>query len=527
MTTQEAIAPAQTAPIPFRQGMIGWNHLSLGRKLVWLFLGTILPVLVAAVLLGFQTYKLSQAIAERDRLRAVLSGLNALKLAVLNVETSGRSFALTADRAFLEPYEQGLKDAEASLAQLRGTASERANLGALDAVRIDALDAATGAFLNARANALNEDRSSLTPEARVARAVGDMNRYDALRAQFTDLQTALTARFEATIQAGRDALRAQIILGLSVLGVFGLAGFVIFRGLQNVVVNRVQALHAAATALEGGDYTIQIFDSGGTDEIAQLERTFNSAARMLEDRTRELERSNRELEQFAYVASHDLQEPLRMVSSYTQLLARRYAGKLDEKADTYIRFAVDGATRMQNLIEDLLAFSRIATRPPTPQEVNTENVARQVAAELGLALEESGGSIEIAPLPTVLADRSQVVQVFSNLMGNALKFRRPGVPPRVEVSARPEAAFWQFSVADNGIGLEPEYFDRVFVIFQRLHTRDQYPGSGIGLAIVKRIVERQGGRIWLESTPGSGTTVHFTLPAASPSAVPQAASVEV
>ena len=225
-----------------------------------------------------------------------------------------------------------------------------------------------------------------------------------------------------------------------------------------------------------------------------------------------LQRSNAELEQFAYVASHDLQEPLRMVASYTQLLARRYQGKLDPQADGYIRFAVEGAQRMQALIHDLLALSRVGTqgRPPVP--VDTAAVMAAVLRWLGPALEESGGEVVAGGLPTVTADAGQLQQLFQNLVANALKFRRPDVPPRVEVSAAREADRWRFTVRDNGIGFEPEFAEQIFVVFQRLHTRAEYPGTGVGLAICRKIVERHGGTIWAESAPGAGAAFHFTLP---------------
>jgi PAS domain S-box-containing protein len=226
-----------------------------------------------------------------------------------------------------------------------------------------------------------------------------------------------------------------------------------------------------------------------------------------------LERSNAELEQFAYVASHDLQEPLRMVASYTQLLARRYQGKLDAQADKYIAFAVDGAQRMQTLINDLLALSRVGTqgRPFVPTDVGA--VVQRALRWLGKSLEESGGAVEVGPMPTVPADAGQLEQVFQNLLANALKFRRPGVPPRIAVTAVPNGAEWRCAVRDNGIGFEPQYAEQIFVVFQRLHTRAEYAGTGVGLAICKKVVERHGGRIWAESVPNEGTTFYFTLPA--------------
>ena len=225
----------------------------------------------------------------------------------------------------------------------------------------------------------------------------------------------------------------------------------------------------------------------------------------------ELERSNKELEQFAYIASHDLQEPLRMVSSYTQLLAKRYEGQLDEKTKKYVHYAVDGASRMQSLIIDLLAYSRVGRRGKPLEPADSRAILGEALQNLAARIEETGAVITNGDLPTVRADASQLVLVFQNLISNAIKFRREGVPG-IHVSARDKGGEWLFAVKDNGIGIEARHADRVFVIFQRLHTREEYPGTGIGLSVCKRVVERHGGKIWFESEPGNGTTFFFTIP---------------
>ena len=229
-------------------------------------------------------------------------------------------------------------------------------------------------------------------------------------------------------------------------------------------------------------------------------------------RSADLERSNRDLEQFAYVASHDLQEPLRMVSSYTQLLGERYGDRLDADARDFIGFAVDGAKRMQILINDLLTYSRVGNRAMSLVPTDCHDVLGRSVVNLRSAIDESCAIVTNDELPVVTADGAQLVQVFQNLIGNGIKFRREGVPPRIHVSARQDGDEWVFSVADNGIGIPAELQPRLFVIFQRLHTRETYPGTGIGLAICKRIVERHGGRIWIDSEPGRGTTFLFTIP---------------
>ena len=232
----------------------------------------------------------------------------------------------------------------------------------------------------------------------------------------------------------------------------------------------------------------------------------------LAEQARELARSNAELEQFAYVASHDLQEPLRMVTSYVQLLERRYKGRLDEDADEFIAYAVDGASRMQVLINDLLTYSRVGTQDVSPEPTDCEEVVRAVTANLRPLIDETGAEVKTEGLPTVECDGTQVAQLLQNLIGNALKFRGDETP-RVHVGAAPRGDEWLFTVRDNGIGIDPRYSSRIFEIFQRLHGRGRYPGTGIGLAICKKIVERHGGRIWVESESGGGSAFCFTLPA--------------
>ncbi len=225
----------------------------------------------------------------------------------------------------------------------------------------------------------------------------------------------------------------------------------------------------------------------------------------------ELKRSNRDLEQFAYVASHDLQEPLRMVATYTQLLAERYQGKLDETADKYIRYAVDGALRMQSLVQDLLAFSRVGRQGSDFASIDAHEIVAVAMKNLYAAIAEGGARIHCAQLPVVVADRCQLTQLFQNLIGNAIKFRG-AEPPLIHITAERNDKDWLFSVVDNGIGIAPEHAETVFAIFKRLHTRAEYPGSGIGLSICKKIVEQHGGRIWVESEAGCGSAFKFTLP---------------
>jgi PAS domain S-box-containing protein len=249
-------------------------------------------------------------------------------------------------------------------------------------------------------------------------------------------------------------------------------------------------------------YEVAVFDDITERKQAEAE---------LHEAHAELKRSNAELEQFAYVASHDLQEPLRMVSSYTQLLLRRYGERLDGDAREFTAYIVDGAARMKQLIEDLLAYSRVGTKGKEFSRVAVDATLRRALINLRAAVEEAGASVTYEGLPAVEADDVQLSQLFQNLIGNALKFRSQSVP-RIHISAVEKEHEHEFCVRDNGIGIEAAYFERIFMVFQRLHNKGEYPGTGIGLAICKKVVERHGGRIWVESTPGEGSAFHFTLP---------------
>ena len=246
-------------------------------------------------------------------------------------------------------------------------------------------------------------------------------------------------------------------------------------------------------------------------EEKRLRQEHKDAERDLVRKVEELARSNAELEQLAYVASHDLQEPLRMVSSYTQLLAKRYQGRLDSDADKFIAYAVDGANRMQRLIQDLLAYSRVGKVQKELVEISSEAALQNALRNLSQVIAESGAVITHDPLPPLVIDEMHLTQLFQNLVGNALKYHGPEIPC-IHISSTKKEKELTFSVLDNGIGIAAPYFERIFVMFQRLHARDEFSGTGIGLAISKKIVERHGGRLWVQSEPGKGSTFSFSLP---------------
>ena len=269
------------------------------------------------------------------------------------------------------------------------------------------------------------------------------------------------------------------------------------------------------TALRDADGVLRGFSEFSHDiTISKKVEAHIQAEAALVRKVEELKRSNEELEQFAYMASHDLQEPLRMVASYTQLLAKRYRGKLDADADEFIAFAVDGASRMQCLIKDLLEYSRIGTTGDAFCSTPSKRAVEQAVANLHDAITDSHAEVTHDTLPMVFADPTQLVQVFQNLIGNGIKYQAAGIPRLQIIADRTDLAMWRFSVHDNGVGIRPEYFERIFGMFQRLHKREEFAGTGIGLAICKKIVERHGGHISVESELGKGSTFQFTLPAA-------------
>ena len=319
---------------------------------------------------------------------------------------------------------------------------------------------------------------------------------------------------DVVFAAANEGLRRNLTL-LGTTAVLALLVAWVFGDL--LFVRRIKALVRESRAIAGGDLDARTGVSEWDGELGELSIAFNEMAGSLQARqiaaaaaAEELRRSNSELEQFAYVASHDLQEPLRMISSYTQLLARRYQGRLDADADDFIGFAVEGAGRMQQLINDLLEFSRVGRKSQVLNLVSMDSVAATVLLNLRASINESGANVEYGPLPSVTGDEVQLTQLLQNLIGNAIKFRGEDTPD-IQVSAEQSEGSWTFSVSDNGIGIDPAYQDRIFVIFQRLHTRDRYEGNGIGLALCRRIVGRHGGIIWVESSAGAGATFSFTL----------------
>jgi signal transduction histidine kinase len=440
---------------------------------------------------------------------------------VVNQETGVRGYLLSGQRAFLGPYFSGLADQNA---QFRKLAKLTTGLPAAAADLVQ-VRKRTGLWRTSYAEpAIRQVSATGKPVISPAIATGKAL-FDNIRQPLASLEAELTVQRDRAIASLNDSARTldAVCVGLAVALLLVVGG--VAAGLRATATRPLTRLAAEARRVAAGDFEHEVA-SGGPREAADLAVDVNrmrerilaelSAVRRanttLEARALDLERSNSELEQFAYLASHDLQEPLRKVASFCQLLQRRYVGQLDDRADQYIQFAVDGAKRMQVLIDDLLAFSRVGRVEREPALVSCASALSAARVNLAAEIRDSDAVIETGELPAVRAEFSLITSLFQNLLSNAIKFRGDE-PPRIVISVQRQDGFWQFSVADNGIGIEPEYADRIFVIFQRLHDRASYSGTGIGLAMCRKIVEYYGGRIWLETTASRGATFCFTLPA--------------
>jgi signal transduction histidine kinase len=431
---------------------------------------------------------------DEDRLWAthtllVLEKIDATETDLLNAETGERGYILTGEESFLEPYNDALRHINEDVKAVRElTADNPTQQRALD--RAEPLISERMEMLRDRIEARNQE--GLVAGAEIVRQGPGKRHMDRIRAEIAGMKEEENRLLRLrTEEADKSSRSTRIMIGVGgILGIgfLGLAGAIVGQEMQQ----RSRAEEAVRKL---------------NDELEQ--RVADRTAELAE-RAKDLARSNSELQQFAYVASHDLQEPLRMVASFTQLLAKRYAEQLDNDARDFINYAVDGATRMQTLISDLLNYSRVGTQGKPLIPTDSEEVLKNVLESIKYAIEESGAVISHDPLPRVLADPLQLGQLFQNLLTNAIKFRGES-PPHIRISTERKGDDWKISVRDNGIGIAQEHADRIFVIFQRLHTKTEYPGTGIGLAICKKIVERHGGRIWIEPSPGGGTTFCFTI----------------
>jgi signal transduction histidine kinase len=448
-----------------------------------------------------------------DRVDPATVEAERLLSSAVDQETGVRAYLLAGDDEFLDPYRAGLESASTAAADLARAA------GDLEAVRpiLADVEAALTRWQDeyaeptiAAVDGGDVDEAPSVDEGRVL--------FDDVRSQIGAIQRALGAeRAEAEDRLDRATFRLVGVLALALLVILAAVAS-LWRLVQHSVQQPLDALGADAYVVASGELRHAVTPVGPTElrslglAMEQMRLRILAELEEVENQAVDLRRSNAELEQFAYVASHDLQEPLRKVASFCQLLQSRYGGQLDDRADQYIEFAVDGAKRMQSLINDLLAFSRVGRFDAETDVIGADVLLARAVANLGTAIEETGADIQADPLPVVEVEVSLVVALLQNLLANAIKFRREGVAPTIRISATEHDGMHEFAVHDDGIGIAPEYAERVFVIFQRLHTKEEYEGTGIGLAMCRKIVERHGGRIWIDQEVLEGTTVRFTLP---------------
>jgi len=504
--------------------VIRFDLRSLRRRLAILF-AMLSAVLGVATILGVSSF--NRLLDERrglvDRVDPALTASDRLVTALIDQETGVRGYALAGgEESFLEPYTRGAATERTEAARLRRLTAQVPEVREPVADTIARAEAWRAEIALPTIAAI---RSGGSERGATARIEAGKQRFDAFRTASATLSRQLTerrARARAALDDATTRLEAVILGGLVAVI---LAGIVLWLALRRWIVGPLSRLGQAADAVSGGELEHPIVPDGpreierlGLQMEAMRARIVRELTEVTEARTlldgqaRDLQRSNAELEQFAYVASHDLQEPLRKVAGFCELLQRRYGGELDDRADQYIQFAVDGATRMQRLINDLLDFSRVGRTTERFEPVDLGEALAAALAYLEGRREEAGAEVTSDPLPVIQGDLSLLTALFQNLIGNAIKFHGDD-PPRVHVACtRGGDDEWMLEIRDNGIGIEPEYADRVFIIFQRLHSKDAYEGTGIGLAMCKKIVEFHGGRIDVAPNDGPGTTVRIALP---------------
>ncbi|MEV1024971.1 CHASE3 domain-containing protein [Streptomyces sp. NPDC050264] len=492
----------------------------------WLLVSATSALVVLAALGGLGLWALNRTSVITDELVDVrspaLSNAVRLEAALVNQETGIRGYGLTGERAFLAPYKEGLASQRTAVTALRQLVADDSQ-GRTD---LDKVVDTAGRWQRSFAGPVADAPAGAPAEISAQRVNQGKTSFDALRKAMVVQQDHLRDDRLAATEDLRSATRLRDGILISIAAVILLLTVLVFEGLRRGVTGPLTRLGTDAREVSGGNFEHPVVATGpadlrrlGADVEAMRRRLLDELAfaeearRRLDEQAADLRRSNSELEQFAYVASHDLQEPLRKVSSFSQLLQRRYAGQLDERADQYIGFAVDGANRMQKLINDLLEFSRVGRVHNEHREVDLEAVVSQTLDSLSVSIEESGARIVRDPLPTVSGDSTQLGILWQNLIANAVKFRHADRAPEIRIEAVRDGNLWRCAVSDNGIGIAPEFAEKVFVIFQRLHTKDAYPGSGIGLAMCKKITEFHGGTIGIDPDHEPGTRIVFTLAA--------------
>nr|WP_232329297.1 MULTISPECIES: sensor histidine kinase [Nocardia] len=512
-----------------REGIVGRLTAQMWFQLV---LALMLVVVIAGAIAAAQMISRTDSIEDRllDRAQPAATEAYRLQAALINQETGLRGYAISADEQFLQPYNRGVTDEAAAAGRLREVAAGHTTLlGDLDAV-----EAAAQRWRTEYVQPMIAAAGKVSPAESAAMVTRGKALFDEIRAKFAT-QNADSAAAIAQDRHDLDnarSLRDGVLIAVVVLILLtGLALTVLIRRL---VARPLDELTEASRRVSAGEFDHHIEAHGPADlatvaeaveemrvrivsELGSSRAQEDLLARQADDldrQTVQLRRSNAELEQFAYVASHDLQEPLRKVAAFCQLLEKRYGDQLDERAKQYIDYAVDGAKRMQRLINDLLTFSRVGRVIEGNEMVALDGALDSALDNLSGAIEESGAVIERPErMPEVAGQPTLLTMLWQNLIGNAVKFRTPGTAPVVRIECEPgdEPDEWRFSVSDNGIGIAPEFADKVFVIFQRLHNREDYGGTGIGLALCKKIVEYHGGDLWIDTEYTGGARFRFTL----------------
>ncbi|MFC0503626.1 sensor histidine kinase [Micromonospora costi] len=496
-----------------------------------------LLAVVGVLLIGLAATEGVLAARNRTQVDALLNKTGPLRVQVqellnslLDQETAVRGYAVSGDRADLAPYDAGVEQESAVAASMRRLLDDYPRVGE----ELREVEARAEQWRQAVAIPViiaTERDGTAAGQALITEAA--RQQFDGVRAAVDDLQAEILNARESNAREVRRTGNLLAVLLIVAALVVVIAGALLLLSLDRTVVRPITVLADEVRQVAEGNFQHAISGSGPPEfveladnidamrrriaadlaEVREARERIEWVNSQLQKQAEELTRSNRDLEQFAYVASHDLQEPLRKVASFCQLLQRRYAGQLDERADQYIAFAVDGAQRMQRLINDLLAFSRIGRITAGFTEVDMNKVMGDVAGQTEAARQYADAELTWSELPVIRGEEPLLTNLLANLVSNSIKFRRPDVPPKVHVSARLVGEEWEITCQDNGIGIEPEFADKIFVIFQRLHSKDAYPGTGIGLAIVKKIVEYHGGRVWVDTDVPEGTAIRFTLPA--------------